>query len=195
MEELIYLLPFDAYSNEVIIAVIIIGLIIFATVLRLLRVPQTLMVIAVGAVAMTAYMSFQVDGPSPYQPLVNVAQRQKQLDQQFQAEPLNFGEISLTHVKVRLHSLTLTLKNNTPIDNIASTQDLDNFASSYLTTNHDQYCEMLRLEQALPYRRTNQSFFNLTIKKYEINFIIDDKTTTVDIPVDSCPKKGKRKTN
>lgn len=190
MEEIIYYLPFNIYGTEIIVTFIIVALVLFSIALRLLKVPQRLMVIVIGALAMLIYMSFQVEGPSPYQPLINLAQRQQQLDQQLKAGPLNLGDVTLTHVKVRMHTITLTLKNNAALTGITTAQDVKNYASTYLADNRGKYCEMLKLEQALPYRKTNQQYFDLTIKNYYVKFIVNDKSAHVEIPVNTCFNKN-----
>ena len=63
MEELIYILPFDLHGIEIVVTILIVALVLFSIVMRLLKVPQKLMVIATGALAMAAYMAFQTDGP------------------------------------------------------------------------------------------------------------------------------------
>ena len=190
MEELIYILPFDLHGIEIVVTILIVGLVLFSIVMRLLKVPQKLMVIATGALAMSIYMTFQTDGPSPIQPLINLAQRQKQLDQQFEKNPLKFENVTFTRVKVRAHSLTLTLKNNTPLPEGSTKDDLETYANSYLNKKLADYCEILNAEQELPYRKTNQRYFDLTIKSYYVKFIDGDKSAKMEIPVSSCTDKA-----
>ncbi|MBI0004528.1 hypothetical protein H3S80_10800 [Bartonella sp. M0177] len=190
MEELIYILPFDLHGIEIVVTILIVGLVLFSIVMRLLKVPQKLMVIATGALAMSIYMTFQTDGPSPIQPLINLAQRQKQLDQQFEKNPLKFETVTFTRVKVRAHSLTLTLKNNTPLPEGSTKDDLEAYANSYLNKKLADYCEILNAEQELPYRKTNQRYFDLTIKSYYVKFIDGDKSAKMEIPVSSCTDKA-----
>ena len=192
MEEIIYKLPFDLYGTEIIITFFIVALVLFSIVLRLLKVPQRLMVIITGALAMVIYMSFQVEGPGPYQPLVNLAQRQKQLDQQLGSNALNLGSVTLTNVKIRLHTITLTLKNNEPVADIADEQDVEKYAETYFSHYRDQYCKMLTLEQNLPYRKTNQQYFDMTIKHFYIKFIVDGKTANVEIPITDCADRNNK---
>ena len=189
MEELIYILPFDLHGIEIVVTILIVALVLFSIVMRLLKVPQKLMVIATGALAMAAYMAFQTDGPSPVQPLINLAQRQKQLDRQFEQTPLKFENVTLTRVKVRAHSLTLNVKNNTPLAEGSTKNDLEAYANSYLNKNLVKYCGILKAEQALPYRKTNQQYFDLTIKSYYITFIDGDKKAKMEIPVSGCEDK------
>ncbi|MBI0141526.1 hypothetical protein H3U94_11675 [Bartonella sp. W8125] len=189
MEELIYILPFDLHGIEIVVTILIIALVLFSIVMRLLKVPQKLMVIATGALAMSAYMAFQTEGPSPIQPLINLAQRQKQLDRQFKHSVLKFDVVTLTHVKVRAHSLTLTLKTNEPLAEGSTKDDLEAYANSYLNKNLGQYCRILKAEQALPYRKTNQRYFDLTINSYYVKFIDANRTANMEIPVSSCENR------
>lgn len=189
MEELIYILPFDLYGIEIAVTILIVALVLFSIVLRLLKVPQKLMVIATGALAMVAYMAFQTEGPGPVQPLINLAQRQKQLDRQFDKEPINLGDVKITHVKVRAHSLTLTIESNEALPETTTKDELEARANSYLTQNLALYCKMLKLEQDLPYRKTNQQYFDLTFNSYYVKFVAGDKHANMEIPVASCLNK------
>lgn len=189
MEELIYILPFNLYGIEITVTILIIALVLFSIILRLLKVPQKLMVIATGALAMVAYMAFQTEGPGPVQPLINLAQRQNQLDRQFEKAPINLGDVKITHVKVRAHTLTLTIESNAPLPDTATKEEVEARANSYLTENLALYCKMLKLEQDLPYRKTNQQYFDLTFHSYYVKFVSGDKSAHMEIPLASCPNK------
>lgn len=189
MEELIYILPFNLYGIEITVTILIIALVLFSIILRLLKVPQKLMVIATGALAMVAYMAFQTEGPGPVQPLINLAQRQNQLDRQFEKAPINLGDVKITHVKVRAHTLTLTIESNAPLPDTATKEEVEARANSYLTENLALYCKMLKLEQDLPYRKTNQQYFDLTFNSYYVKFVAGDKHANMEIPLASCPNK------
>lgn len=195
MEELIYILPFDLYGIEITVTILIVALVLFSIILRLLKVPQKLMVIATGALAMVAYMAFQTEGPSPVQPLINLAQRQKQLDRQFENAPISLGDVKITYVKVRAHTLTLTTESNAPLPDTASKEEVEARANSYLTKNLALYCKMLKLEQDLPYRKTNQQYFDLTLRSYFVKFVSGGKTANMEIPLASCPSEPDKNHN
>lgn len=186
MEELIYLLPFDQYGVAITVAAIIIAIVVLAIALRLLKVPQKMMAIFICGLAMMAFFFFQTDGSRRIAPFQDLVHRQKQLDQQLLEKPLELDHAKLVHVKVRARSLTLTLVPDSSDLSDDTAQDLQHYAATYIAQYENSFCNILRLEQALPYRKNGQEFINMEFDHFQLIFRADGQTATMAIPVASC---------
>lgn len=192
MEELIYILPFDEYGTAISVSLIIIALIIFSFIMRVLKIPQKLMVIFTGALAMMALYAFQSDSVSPIQPFIDLAKRQKQIDQQLKNAPIQLEGSKLTQAKVRQNSIILYVVIDDNSAKNTNGGDKENAASQYIASHLAQYCKILDLENDLPYRKQYKDYIDMRVLHYIIFLQIDNYNYQIEIPPSKCKIKNSK---
>lgn len=189
MEELIYILPFDEYGTAISVSLIIIALIIFSFIMRILKIPQKLMVIFTGALAMMALYAFQSDSVSPIQPFIDLAKRQKQIDQQLKNAPIQLKGSKLTQAKVRQNAIILYVVIDDNSAKSANGGNKENAATQYISSHLAQYCKILDLENDLPYRKQYKDYIDMRVLHYIIFLQIGNDNYKIEIPSSACKNK------
>lgn len=186
MEELIYILPFDEYGTAISVSLIIIALIIFSFIMRILKIPQKLMVIFTGALAMMALYAFQSDSVSPIQPFIDLAKRQKQIDQQLKNAPIQLKGSKLTQAKVRQNAIILYVVTDDNSAKNTNGEDKENAATQYISSHLAQYCKILDLENDLPYRKKYKDYIDMRVLHYIIFLQIGNYNYQIEISPSEC---------